>query len=89
MAVPSGPDWRPGMIDQHPWPTCWGSKAWPCCGGSRVTTTVSSRRRGISEIRRLLDSPVLDRDGVPAPQVSTVDGYRVWSETYDQPGNRL
>src|SRR4051812_36918527 len=43
----------------------------------------------IEEIRRLLSTPQLAAEGVEAARVSTVDGYRVWSETYDQPGNGL
>jgi len=43
----------------------------------------------IDEIRRLLDSPSLDGEWVAANQVGTVEGYRVWSRTYDRPGNGL
>jgi SAM-dependent methyltransferase len=43
----------------------------------------------IAEIRRLLDSPRLHGRAVTADRVETVDGYRVWSQTYDQPGNGL
>jgi SAM-dependent methyltransferase len=43
----------------------------------------------IGEIRRLLDSPSMNGDGVTAAHVDTVSGYRVWSATYDQPGNGL
>jgi SAM-dependent methyltransferase len=43
----------------------------------------------IAEIRRLLDSPSLSGNAVTAGQGNTVDGYRVWSATYDQPGNGL
>ncbi|AVT34238.1 SAM-dependent methyltransferase [Plantactinospora sp. BC1] len=43
----------------------------------------------IREIRHLLDSPALAGAGVAASRVDTVDGYRVWSATYDQPGNGL
>lgn len=43
----------------------------------------------ISEVRRLLDSPSLNGDGVTAARVDTVRGYQVWSATYDQPGNGL
>ena len=43
----------------------------------------------IAEIRRLLDSPGLSSGGVVADRVTTVDGYRVWSATYDQPGNGI
>lgn len=43
----------------------------------------------IAEIRRLLDDPSLRGDGVLAQRVDTVEGYRVWSATYDQPGNGL
>jgi SAM-dependent methyltransferase len=43
----------------------------------------------LAEIRRLLDSSELSDAGVSTKPVSTVDGYRVWSRTYDQPGNGL
>ena len=43
----------------------------------------------VAEIRRLLDSGALKDDGVVAAPVDTVDGYRVWSATYDNPGNGL
>lgn len=43
----------------------------------------------IVEIRRLLDSPALSGEGVMASHVDSVDGYRVWSATYDQPGNGI
>jgi SAM-dependent methyltransferase len=46
-------------------------------------------RARIAEIRRLLDSPGLADEGISATPVSSVDGYRVWSATYDQPGNGL
>jgi SAM-dependent methyltransferase len=42
----------------------------------------------VAEIRRLLDVAAL-QDGVETIPVSTVDGYRAWSASYDQPGNRL
>jgi hypothetical protein len=43
----------------------------------------------ISEVRRLLDSPSLNGGGVTAARVDTVNGYKVWSASYDQPGNGL
>jgi SAM-dependent methyltransferase len=43
----------------------------------------------IAEIRRLLDAAELGGDGVTAASVGTVEGYRVWSATYDDPGNGL
>jgi SAM-dependent methyltransferase len=43
----------------------------------------------IAEIRRLLDSPTMAVDGVDATQVDTVEGYRIWSTIYDEPGNGL
>ncbi|MFB9415311.1 class I SAM-dependent methyltransferase [Dactylosporangium matsuzakiense] len=43
----------------------------------------------IREVRRLLDSPALNVAGVDAAPVDTVNGYKVWSATYDQPGNGL
>jgi hypothetical protein len=41
----------------------------------------------IAEVRRLLDSPAMRGDGITAAPVDTVAGYRVWSRTYDEPGN--
>jgi hypothetical protein len=43
----------------------------------------------IAEIRRLLDAAELNGEGVTTSPVDTVDGYRVWSTTYDEPGNGL
>lgn len=45
----------------------------------------------VAEIRRLLDEPGLigDGAGVDVATVDTVTGYRIWSKTYDQPGNGL
>ena len=42
----------------------------------------------IAEIRRLLDTPALT-GAVEVDEVDTVAGYRVWSATYDEPGNGL
>ncbi|MGK3209250.1 class I SAM-dependent methyltransferase [Amycolatopsis sp. MEPSY49] len=41
----------------------------------------------IAEIRGLLDDESLANAAVDVDRVETVDGYRKWSETYDQPGN--
>jgi SAM-dependent methyltransferase len=41
-----------------------------------------------AEIRRLLDDEALHRDA-DADLVSTVDGYGIWSQTYDLPGNGI
>ena len=43
----------------------------------------------LAEIRRLLNHPALAGEGVTAEPVDTVTGYRVWSRTYDEPGNGL
>src|SRR4051794_7768792 len=44
----------------------------------------------VAEIRRLLDDPGLSGgEGMAATPVDTVAGYRIWSQTYDQPGNGL
>lgn len=44
----------------------------------------------IAEIRTLLDAaPPMLREGTEFGQLSTTDGYRVWSSTYDMPGNPL
>jgi SAM-dependent methyltransferase len=44
----------------------------------------------LAETRALLDLPATGLgDGVEAGRADTVDGYRVWSATYDQPGNPL
>jgi SAM-dependent methyltransferase len=47
-------------------------------------------RARIAEIRKLLDQagPVLG-EGRELGQLSTADGYRIWSADYDQPGNLL
>jgi SAM-dependent methyltransferase len=41
----------------------------------------------LAEVRRLLDDEALADAGVDVDRVGTVDGYRVWSATYDAPGN--
>jgi ubiquinone/menaquinone biosynthesis C-methylase UbiE len=41
----------------------------------------------IAEVRRLLDDQSLANAAVEVHRVGTVEGYRVWSQTYDQPGN--
>jgi SAM-dependent methyltransferase len=46
-------------------------------------------RARVAEIRRLLETAELDVEPVAAERVAAVDGYRVWAETYDQPGNGL
>ena len=43
----------------------------------------------VAAIRRLLDEPSLGVDGVAADWVTPVEGYRVWSATYDEPGNGI
>ena len=41
----------------------------------------------IAEIHRLLDDETLANAAVDVDRVDTVEGYRVWSQTYDEPGN--
>ncbi|GAA1299804.1 class I SAM-dependent methyltransferase [Saccharothrix xinjiangensis] len=41
----------------------------------------------LAEVRRLLDDESLAHAGVDVDPVGPVEGYRVWSRTYDQPGN--
>lgn len=43
--------------------------------------------RRIAEVRRLLDDPTLADAGVDVDRVGTVDGYRVWSTSYDDTPN--
>jgi SAM-dependent methyltransferase len=43
----------------------------------------------IEEIRALLDDESLADAAADVDRVKTVDGYRKWSETYDQPGNAV
>lgn len=43
----------------------------------------------LAEIGRLLGDESLAGEGVAVRHVDTVDGYRVWSETYDEPRNAL
>jgi SAM-dependent methyltransferase len=46
-------------------------------------------RARVAEMRRLLSMTELDVDPVAAQRVPATDGYRVWSRTYDEPGNGL
>ncbi|MCT2581706.1 class I SAM-dependent methyltransferase [Actinophytocola gossypii] len=41
----------------------------------------------LTEIRRLLDDPALTGAAVDVHRLDTVDGYRLWARTYDDPGN--
>lgn len=41
----------------------------------------------IAEIRRLLDDPALADAAVAVDRVGSVDGYRIWSATYDSPNS--
>lgn len=41
------------------------------------------------EVRRLLDSADLLGDGTDIPPITTVEGYRRWAGSYDEPGNGL
>lgn len=43
----------------------------------------------IADMRRLLDNRSLSTEGVLTTRVGSVDGYRIWSTTYDDPGNGL
>jgi SAM-dependent methyltransferase len=43
----------------------------------------------LAEVRELLDDESLNGQGVLVDRVDTVDGYRVWSQTYDEPRNGL
>jgi 2-polyprenyl-3-methyl-5-hydroxy-6-metoxy-1,4-benzoquinol methylase len=77
------------MVYQHPLAYLLGIEGVSLLrafGGDFDREFVAAR---IAEVRRLLDSPELDVEGVEAPQVGTVDGYRVWSRTYDEPGNGI
>jgi hypothetical protein len=77
------------MVHQHPLAYLLGLEGVALLrafGGAHDRAFTEAR---IAEIRRLLDSPELAGDGVTAGQVGTVDGYHVWSRTYDTPGNGL
>lgn len=41
------------------------------------------------EVRRMLADETLADAGVEVERVGHADGYRIWSETYDEPGNGL
>src|SRR3954447_24714894 len=77
------------MVYQHPLMYLLGLE-----GAALLRAYAGERDRAFGEarvaaIRRLLDTPELKDDGVEAAPVGTVDGYRVWSASYDQPGNGL
>ncbi|WP_433790549.1 class I SAM-dependent methyltransferase [Actinoplanes sp. CA-252034] len=46
-------------------------------------------RARVAEMRRLLAIAELDVEPVAVERISAGDGYRVWSRTYDEPGNGL
>jgi SAM-dependent methyltransferase len=77
------------MIYQHPLAYLLGLEGVALLrafGGDHDRAFAEAR---IAEIRRLLDSAELGGEGVTARRVDTVAGYRVWSRTYDEPGNGL
>src|SRR4051794_28819685 len=77
------------MVYQHPLAYLLGIEGVALLrafGGERDRAYAEAR---IAEIRRLLAAPQLKGPGVTAQRVGTVAGYRVWSRTYDQPGNGL
>jgi SAM-dependent methyltransferase len=43
----------------------------------------------LAEVRMLLDSRDRFGDGVTVDPITTEDGYRGWSDSYDEPGNQL
>jgi SAM-dependent methyltransferase len=43
--------------------------------------------RRLDEVRQLVGDETLCNHGVMVDRVDTVDGYRIWSDTYDEPGN--
>lgn len=55
-------------------------------GGEHDREFVAAR---LAEVRALLDDPAVADRGVDVSRVDTVDGYRVWSATYDEPGNGI
>ena len=77
------------MIYQHPLAYLLGLEGVALLrafGGDHDRAFAEAR---IAEIRRLLDSAELRGEGVTASRLDTVAGYRVWSRTYDEPGNGL
>ena len=54
-----------------------------CAGDGFDRTFVAAR---IAETRALLDAAPALGEGPEPGQITTADGYRIWSATYDEPG---
>src|SRR5688500_7402501 len=89
MAAPGRPGYGHPMVYQHPLSYLLGLEGVALLRAFAGDYDRAFGEARIAEIRRLLDSPQLGGDGITADRVSTVDGYRIWSATYDQPGNGL
>ncbi len=76
------------MAYQHPMHFLIGTEGLALLRGFMGDHDADYAAKRIAEIRRLLDSPEL-AEGVDVDEVNTVDGYRMWSRTYDEPGNGL
>jgi SAM-dependent methyltransferase len=57
-----------------------------CAGDGFDRAFVAAR---IAETRALLDAAPALGEGPEPGQITTADGYRIWSATYDEPGNPL
>jgi SAM-dependent methyltransferase len=76
------------MIDQQPLAYLLGMEGLALLRAYAGEYDREFTRARIAEIRRLLDTAAL-HEGVAATAVSTVEGYRAWSASYDEPRNSL
>ncbi|ASR38100.1 methyltransferase [Prauserella marina] len=75
------------MIHEHPLAYLLGLEGLALMRGFTGELDRDFVESRIAEVRRLLDDESLATAAVDVERVKTVEGYRIWSETYDQPGN--
>ncbi|MEU3274833.1 class I SAM-dependent methyltransferase [Saccharomonospora sp. NPDC006951] len=75
------------MIHEHPLAYLLGLEGLALLRGFTGELDRDFVESRIAEVRRLLDDESLTAAAVDVERVETVEGYRIWSETYDQPGN--
>jgi SAM-dependent methyltransferase len=85
----AGRTYRPDVIYQRPLAFLLGLEGVALLRGWAGDFGREYTEARIAEVRALLERPELAGAGVEATRVGTVDGYRVWAASYDQPGNGI
>ena len=87
--IPGSGDSRVGTVFQHPLAyllALEGLALLRAFAGGYDRAFTEAR---LAEVRELLDAVDELGDGVTAEAITTVEGYRVWADFYDDPGNGL